>query len=105
MVKVKVLIHQNQITDVEITGHANSGPHGQDLVCAGVSSIGVGMLNALSELAPDSTKLEMKAGYIRIQVLDSSSDVQLLLKSLLIQYRTMESSYSKFIKIQQEVSS
>lgn len=105
MVRVKVLIQQDQITDVEITGHADSGPHGQDLVCAGVSSIGVGALNALDELVPGSCLLEMDAGYIHIQVNDSTPQVQLLLKNLLIQYRTMETSYSKFIKIQQEVSS
>ena len=39
---VKVIVErndQNEIMSYELSGHANSGPYGYDLVCAGVSAV------------------------------------------------------------------
>ena len=47
MIHVIVKEKANQIVDLTIDGHANSAEHGQDLVCAGVSASGVGILNSL----------------------------------------------------------
>ena len=46
MVRVHVKRHQGIIQEVEIRDHAGYADAGQDLVCAGVSSIAVGMMNA-----------------------------------------------------------
>ena len=38
MIKVLVKQNNNQIVNLSITGHADSGEYGKDLVCAGVST-------------------------------------------------------------------
>ena len=53
MVRVHVKRHQGIIQEVEIRDHAGYADAGQDLVCAGVSSIAVGMMNALDEMVPE----------------------------------------------------
>ena len=47
MIKIKINKQNKQIVEVKVTGHANSAEYGKDLVCAGVSSICVGIANAL----------------------------------------------------------
>lgn len=107
MVTVTVKSMQNQVQAVEISGHADYAEHGQDLICAGVSSIGIGTLNALEELAEGECSLQMDSGFISIHVLNRHNEtVQLILKVMLIQLQTMAETYKKYIQIQQmEVAS
>ncbi len=102
MVKVKVNKKQNQITSIIISGHANYAQHGEDLVCAGVSSIAIGACNALDLLVHDCCLFEIDNGFIKIEVVDNNSQVQLLLESIIIQLSTMERSYKKFIRINKQ---
>lgn len=40
MIKVSVVRNQQkQIVSFEMSGHADAGPHGQDIVCAGASAV------------------------------------------------------------------
>lgn len=55
---------------IRISGHANSGPHGHDLVCAGVSSVAIGALNALKR--PSDFKIVNEEG-----LLDLTSNIEL----------------------------
>ncbi|MGL5977838.1 MAG: ribosomal-processing cysteine protease Prp [Erysipelotrichaceae bacterium] len=103
MVKVSVSQKGSLITTLRITGHANAGPHGQDLVCAGVSSIGVGTLNALDLLVTGCCRFTMDAGLIEIIVDDlDNAVVQTILQTTLIQLSTMEQSYKKHIRINKQ---
>lgn len=103
MVTVCVRQSGSEIQLITIYGHAESGPKGQDLVCAGVSSIGIGMLNALDQMTPDCCCLQLDKG-IRVEVLQTNETVQTILQTVIIQLQTMEEQYSKFIQIvKQEV--
>lgn len=99
MVKVEVKRKQHIIMEVTVRDHAGSADQGQDLVCAGVSSITVGMMNALDSLAEDACVFQMKEAYINIQVKKEKSGVSLLLEALLIQLRTLQTSYQSYITI------
>lgn len=100
MVKVKVMFQQDTITEIMINDHAYSDIHGQDLVCAGVSCISVGILNTLNELYENACELTMNEAHVRIVVRDMANEfVQIILKTMYIQLLTMEESYGKFIKI------
>ena len=106
MIKVRVQTVRNCIQTVKLKGHADSAPHGRDLVCAAVSSMAVGTLNALAEMCENSFTASMDAGDIEIHITNlQDSDCQLICRTFLIQLKTIEESYSKYIQIQQEVSS
>jgi uncharacterized protein YsxB (DUF464 family) len=53
MVQVLVVRENDAIMNIKISGHANAGPKGYDLVCASISSIATGALNALDAAYPD----------------------------------------------------
>lgn len=104
MIKVTITQNQVNILKVEIKGHANSNEHGKDLVCAGVSSIGIGILNSINILAKDSCDCKVSDGYILIDVINNNDNLQVILKTLIIQLETIEFNFKKYIKIyKQEV--
>lgn len=99
MIKVNVREHAGVIKSIEIHGHAEYAEHGKDLVCAGVSSIGVGLLNALSEMCEDSCECSMSEGNIQVQVIKENKENQIILNTGIIQLQTMELSYNNYIQI------
>lgn len=99
MVKVSVKRIHTTICEIEIKDHAGYGDAGQDLVCAGASSIAVGMMNALDQLAPNTCEFVMKDAYIKIYTVQQSNEQALLLEALLVQLQTLKESYQTYITI------
>lgn len=100
---VQVCVKQDEhniIHEIIVHDHAGYAEKGQDLVCAGVSSITVGMMNALDKVNSSACTMQMKEAYIEIKVKQiADTTVQALLQAMLIQLSTMELTYHKFITI------
>lgn len=101
MIKVKVtILPENKYDSIEIKGHAGYAPKGQDLVCAGVSSVVTGAINNLKDY--DSFKIVHEEGNVLIKRLpekEISKHDEVVIETMLTQLKTIEYSYSKFIKI------
>lgn len=102
MVRVKVLRKQSVIEEVEIQDHAGYADAGQDLVCAGVSSISVGMMNALDLMVPNVCEFRMKKAYVNIRIKQSDDKAELLLEAMLAQLHTLQISYNSYITIEDQ---
>ncbi|CAM3094808.1 ribosomal-processing cysteine protease Prp [Sporolactobacillus spathodeae] len=97
---------RERITGFRLSGHAGSGPYGYDLVCAGVSAVSFGAINAVEALthshpdvkqAPDGGLLDYRADE---QASESDQDkAQLILEAMIVSMRTIEQSYGKFLRI------
>lgn len=106
MIKVNVFRKDRAIHLFEISGHANSGPYGYDLVCAGVSAVSFGAVNAVIKLCEVDLKIDHgeDGGYLSVEIpsslsIEQSEQVQLILEAMLISLQTIEREYSKFIQI------
>ncbi|WP_455683564.1 ribosomal-processing cysteine protease Prp [Thomasclavelia sp.] len=102
MINVLIKKKQNQIINLKITGHAGSDVYGKDLVCAGVSTAGVGVLNMLSKkgfLDKHLGTIEVDEGYINIVVNQVDEVCQVVLETLEVTLDTMVENYGQFIKI------
>lgn len=107
MIQVKVSRDQKgRIDAFTIKGHAESGPAGYDLVCAGVSSVSFGAVNAVEALCGFQLIVNQaeNGGYLHCQFPDGIEDknrekAELLLEGMIIALKTIETSYSKYIKI------
>ena len=106
MIAVKVFYESNRITAFELSGHAESGPYGYDLVCAGVSAVSFGVVNAIDALCKIDLEIELanEGGYLHVSIPNDmnqelSDKVQLLLEGMIISLQTIEREYSQFIKI------
>ncbi|GFI40903.1 ribosomal-processing cysteine protease Prp [Thomasclavelia cocleata] len=102
MINVLIKKKQNHIINLKITGHAGSDVYGKDLVCAGVSTAGVGVLNMLSKkgfLDKRIGTIEIDEGYINIVVNQVDEVCQVVLETLEVTLDTMVENYGQFIKI------
>lgn len=106
MVIVKIRKRNNQIERINISGHAGSGPAGYDLVCAGVSAISFGAINAIYKLVKIVPEVEQRddGGYLDISFPENIGEterekVQLLLEAMIVSLQTIEDEYGEYIRI------
>jgi uncharacterized protein YsxB (DUF464 family) len=92
------------IQSFEISGHAFFANRGKDIVCAGVSAVSIGAINAVHALTGVTPEIEHESGFLRCVVPENLSEdiyekVQLLLEGMTVSLRTIEEEYGKHIKI------
>ena len=88
------------LESIDISGHANSAPYPHDLVCAAVSAISVGALNALENDENYDVLVEDGHVYLKANKNLSAHD-EIVLETLIIQLKTIELSYKNTIKIKE----
>jgi hypothetical protein len=98
---------EGDIAAFRIEGHAHYDEPGKDLVCAAVSAISIGTMNAVEAVAGVMLPCEAEEGLLDATVprdLDpqQAERVQLLLESMVVMLNTIESSYGQYIKIHTE---
>lgn len=98
MITVQVTYHQHQLTTLHISGHALFANVGQDIVCAGVSSIVFGGLNALEQLFPEDSKLQVLDNAISMH--NPTPSATIVLQVIFIQLQTIAESYPQYLRIQ-----
>lgn len=109
MIKVAISRNQdNKIISFEMSGHADSGPHGQDIVCAGASAVSFGTVNAIDTLCNVRLEVEMNNddGFLRCTVpngldVQTFEKVQLLLEAMVVSLTSISEQYGKYIKIKE----
>lgn len=102
MVKVSFYYQTNNIVRTEVEGHANFDQYGSDIVCAGISAIVFGSLNALDNLvSKQEVKIEQSNNKIVINVLQATDANQMILKTTLWQLKTISEQYHKNISIKE----
>ena len=100
MIKVDIAYKGKGIESILIKGHANCGDYGKDLVCAGVSAVSVGALNALEEV--DSYEIEVEEGRIKATFGKARSDHdEIVLETMILQLKTIQVSYPEAIDIKE----
>lgn len=107
MIHVEINKHANgDICSFTLDGHADFNKKGKDIVCAGVSAVVFGTINAIMELTEVEPIVEQgkKGGYLRCIIPDNlpleiNDQVQLLLQGMFVSLQTIEMDYSKYIKI------
>ena len=98
MIKIEATRKNGKITNLTVKGHADSAPHGKDLICAAVSSIVVGGCNALAN--PDCFTIKIDNGDASINEIKhpNEHDYQVL-ETMLIQLKTVEETNSKYVNV------
>ena len=94
MVEIKIVYKDSNFVSITLKGHADK------LVCAGISSIFTGTMNAIEY---DNYEISMVEGdsYCRSKKEISSKD-KIILETMIIQLKTIQESYPKEIKIIKE---
>ena len=100
MIKITVRYQSTgEFLSLESLGHANSAPYGEDLVCAAVSGIILGGINALKEKCYKLNSDE-KLGKIELcNVGKMSQHDNIVIETIISQLQSIERDNPKLIKI------
>ena len=104
MIKVKVVREGERVHSFSLSGHADFARKGQDIVCAGVSAVAFGSVNAILSLTNVKPKIDQagkEGGYLEVTfpVTEEDEKVQLLIQAMLVSLQTIERDYGKYMKI------
>ncbi|TDF97646.1 ribosomal-processing cysteine protease Prp [Paenibacillus piri] len=96
------------IRSFQVKGHALYDQSGKDIVCAGVSAVTVGTVNAVEALLGLELQVETKHGLLYAEVADNLDEaletkVQLLLESMVVMLQSIEQSYGAYIAMQEQI--
>ena len=98
MIKILIRTEENSFKSLEVKGHANSAEYGKDLICAAVSTVMTGGMNALKDKEYD---FKLEEGHIYVKALDIPSDYDsVVLKTMEVQLMTIEESNHKYVQIE-----
>lgn len=83
--------------DLVIKGHAYSAKKGQDLICAAISAIAIGGLNALKS----DYDIKIAEGYISIKGKLSEEDM-IVIHTIITQIETVQEKYPEYVSIERK---
>ena len=92
----------HHITAFKMTGHADSGPYGQDIVCAAVSALSISTINGLEHVVgttPEVKSDEHNGGFMIVSAIDVVHDSQILMRTFLNGLQDIAESYPKNIEV------
>lgn len=91
----------HDLEEIWVIGHANTAPHGQDIVCAGVSALTQSILIGLNEHTKARFTHEVKPGYFNIKMLRQNERARALLDTLVSGLIQMARAYPDTIKFKE----
>ena len=98
MIKIEATSKNGKITNLTVKGHANSATTGHDLVCAAVSSVVTGGLNALTN--PDCFAIKLEKGDVEVNEKKHASEHDYdVLNTVLVQLKTIAETDSKYVEV------
>ena len=84
---------------ITIEGHAGYAPLGQDIVCAGVSTLAQTLIQSVKELTTDAIEYSMNPGRVQIKFWSLSSESRTLVSSFFIGVERIAEAYPNNVKI------
>ncbi|MBA4548646.1 ribosomal-processing cysteine protease Prp [Thermoactinomyces intermedius] len=97
---------QNRVKRVLITGHADYGEYGKDIVCAAVSGISIGMVNAIEQMFGVQVHRDDDGdGKIdcflpdQVKDPDTREKIGLLLEAMVVSLENVAEAYSSYVRI------
>ncbi|ETY74516.1 ribosomal-processing cysteine protease Prp [Lactiplantibacillus fabifermentans] len=96
------------ITGFKLTGHADSGAYGQDIVCAAVSVLAISTINGIEQVAhlqPAIQSDETNGGLLIADFtkLDLANDqLQTLLASFTLGLNDVAANYGSYIRVHEQ---
>lgn len=91
---------QGPIVGYTVDGHANYDESGKDIVCAGVSAVVIGTVNALESLLQVKCEHVMDHGKLHVSIAEAADNekAQLILESMVVMLQSIFAEYGSYMK-------
>ncbi|MCD8195425.1 MAG: ribosomal-processing cysteine protease Prp, partial [Coprobacillus sp.] len=97
MISVQLNYINDKFKSLTVNGHADSGPEGEDLVCAAVSAIITGGFNSIKD--QESFTMELNSGNAKL--IAKTDDILehdlVVIETIVTSLDTIKESYPKYI--------
>lgn len=94
------MITVNRYSDrITVEGHANFAAYGQDIVCAGVSTLVQTLIQSVEELTTDKIQYDMQPGTVDIKFWSLSDLTKVLVDSFFIGIEQIISEYPDYVEL------
>ncbi len=101
MIKVNYHKDDRYVKNLTVLGHADYSKNDElDLVCACVSSIVIGGLNAIKD--EKNYIMSVSSGHVKLEVIEANDSDNQVIETILIQLKTLETKYSKNINVKEK---
>lgn len=107
MTDIKLIRNNNSIVEVQASGHTGYGEQGEDIVCAGISTLLQASLLGLLQVAKINVKynIEMETGKLKFTLPSNLTDEErhdadVILNTLLAGLQDFYTEYSDFINLE-----
>jgi uncharacterized protein YsxB (DUF464 family) len=84
---------------ITIEGHAGYAPRGQDIVCAGISTLVQTLVQSFEDLCTDEITYHLKPGWVEIKHGELSAKAQVLVTSFFIGVYMIAERYPDHVKV------
>ena len=99
---------QGNIDRFTLTGHADSGDYGKDIVCAAVSAVSIGAVNGIEALAgfePTVEADEVNGGHLQMTVDQELTGeqmhiVQIILENMVLSLQSIQDQYGDYLSLE-----
>jgi uncharacterized protein YsxB (DUF464 family) len=93
-------------TGFEFDGHAGAAEAGEDIVCAGLSTLGITTVNSIEIYAAREGTYEESAskdgGYMKLLLKEPNHDTQLLIDSMILGLSYLEQQYPQYVRLKRK---
>lgn len=93
---IEVSVRKDGIT---VDGHARYAPSGQDIVCAGVTTLTQTLIKSIEDLTTDKIKYSISSGRVDIEYGNLSERSRTLVDSFFIGILMIADGYPDFVRI------
>ena len=99
MIRVRFHTAKDTILGFTLDGHAGAGEHGQDIVCAAVSSAAYMTANTVLEIIGATADVTVNDGYMSVKLTDKIADCQDILSGFRLHLEAMQEQYPKRVHL------
>jgi len=100
MIEIVFKTENDRVKGFSVTGHANTAPHGRDIVCAGVSALTQTAILGLGEHLKKKIKYKAESGDLFVDMEDAPDELtDAILKTMKLGLIEIEKLYPKVVKI------
>lgn len=85
--------------EIQVCGHAGYAEIGKDIVCAGVSTLVVNLVNSIHSLTEDDPVFTMESGNFYMEIRNLSERTRTLIDSFFIGVCEIASNYPEYVRI------
>lgn len=86
-------------SSITIEGHAGYAPRGQDIVCAGISTLVQTLIQSFEDFCADKISYHMKPGWVEIKHGNLSAKGTVLVDSFFVGVCMIADKYSDHVKV------